>query len=159
DTPYVDLSTLVSFGYYDLAPNDTVCAIKILSTSRDGLTYMEEMVDYAETLILDNGLECDLCRPSGDANSDESINVGDAVWMINYVFKGGDAPICYGEGDANGDCALNVGDAVYLINYVFKSGPAPICSRDCINTLLNTEEPELGTWWPCRNDDTHPPTP
>ncbi|MCP4568142.1 MAG: hypothetical protein GY841_11245, partial [FCB group bacterium] len=47
DTPYVDLSTLVSFGYYDLAPNDTVCAIKILSTSRDGLTYMEEMVDYA----------------------------------------------------------------------------------------------------------------
>ncbi|MCP4569755.1 MAG: hypothetical protein GY841_19415, partial [FCB group bacterium] len=53
--------------------------------------------------------------------------VGDAVWMINYVFKGGDAPACLDEGDANGDCALNVGDAVFLINYVFKSGPTPMC--------------------------------
>ncbi len=63
----------------------------------------------------------------GDANSDGTINVGDAVMIINYVFNGGPAPIPIDGGDANGDGSCNVGDAVYLINYVFKGGPAPVC--------------------------------
>ncbi|MCP4567258.1 MAG: M28 family peptidase [FCB group bacterium] len=69
---------------------------------------------------------------AGDANGDWSINVGDAVYMINYVFKGGPAPDPMVTGDANGDCSLNVGDAVYLINYVFKSGPDPIANPACV---------------------------
>ncbi|MCP4568495.1 MAG: hypothetical protein GY841_13035 [FCB group bacterium] len=63
----------------------------------------------------------------GDANADGAINVGDAVFMINYVFKNGPPPEFDEEGDANCDYALNVGDAVFLINYVFKGGPAPGC--------------------------------
>lgn len=63
----------------------------------------------------------------GDANGDESINVGDAVYIINYVFKGGPAPDPVEAGDANCDGNCNVGDAVYLINYVFKGGPEPGC--------------------------------
>ena len=31
---------------------------------------------------------------AGDANCDHSINVGDAVYIINYIFKGGPAPCC-----------------------------------------------------------------
>jgi hypothetical protein len=70
---------------------------------------------------------CD-CRPA-DANNDGQANVGDAVYMINFVFKGGPAPKPYPQcsGDANKDCQANVGDAVYIINYVFKGGPPP-CS-------------------------------
>lgn len=64
----------------------------------------------------------------GDANSDEGVNVGDAVYLINYVFKGGPAPDPLEAGDANCDGGVNVGDAVYLINYVFKGGPAPCAS-------------------------------
>ena len=67
------------------------------------------------------------CVTGGDANNDTHVNVGDAVYMINYVFKAGPAPACKDQGDANHDCHLNVGDAVYLINYVFKAGPAPAC--------------------------------
>ncbi len=67
------------------------------------------------------------CVVAGDANNDTHVNVGDAVFMINYVFKGGPPPPCKDQGDANHDCHLNVGDAVYLINYVFKAGPAPGC--------------------------------
>lgn len=63
----------------------------------------------------------------GDANGDESVDVGDAVYIINYVFKGGVAPEPIEAGDANSDKAVDVGDAVYMINYVFKGGPAP-CS-------------------------------
>lgn len=63
----------------------------------------------------------------GDANGDGQPNVGDAVFLINYVFKEGDAPDPLKAGDANCDGQTNVGDAVYLIAYVFKGGPAPCC--------------------------------
>ncbi|MCP4567497.1 MAG: hypothetical protein GY841_07955 [FCB group bacterium] len=62
---------------------------------------------------------------NGDANRDETLNVGDAVFLINYVFKNGPAPEPLEAGEANCDLAINVGDAVYMINYVFKSGPVP----------------------------------
>lgn len=65
---------------------------------------------------------CD-CFP-GDANSDVVIDVGDAVYIINFVFRGGATaipyPVC--SGDAQADCFCNVGDAVYIINYVFRHG-------------------------------------
>jgi CubicO group peptidase (beta-lactamase class C family) len=62
----------------------------------------------------------------GDANSDEQVNVGDAVFLIAYVFNGGPGPVPNCAGDANGDGDTNVGDAVYLIAYVFNGGPAPV---------------------------------
>jgi len=62
----------------------------------------------------------------GDVNNDIRVNVGDAVYTINYIFKGGPAPDPLCLGDTNGDDDVNVGDAVYLINYVFNAGPGPI---------------------------------
>ena len=62
----------------------------------------------------------------GDANGDSETNVADAVYMINFIFKGGPepGPIC--AADANGDGNSNVGDIVYTISYVFKGGPPPV---------------------------------
>jgi hypothetical protein len=67
------------------------------------------------------------CETAGDANHDGSCNVGDAVWIIAYVFKGGFPPLFMNEGDANNDCNVNVGDAVWIITYVFRNGTDPIC--------------------------------
>lgn len=61
----------------------------------------------------------------GDANGDDEINVGDAVFIINSVFKGGPLPEPIEAGDANADGETNVGDAVYIINHVFKGGSPP----------------------------------
>ncbi|MEZ5359802.1 MAG: LamG-like jellyroll fold domain-containing protein [Candidatus Zixiibacteriota bacterium] len=64
---------------------------------------------------------------AGDANGDGTFNIGDAVYMVNYIFNGGPAPVNLDAGDANGDCSLNIGDPVYMINYIFKGGPPPQC--------------------------------
>jgi hypothetical protein len=64
---------------------------------------------------------------AGDANGDALANVADAVFLINFVFKGGQAPEPLEAGDANCDGQTNVGDAVYLINFVFRGGPEPCC--------------------------------
>jgi Thrombospondin type 3 repeat/Dockerin type I domain/Peptidase_C39 like family len=65
----------------------------------------------------------------GDANSDENCNISDAVWIINYVFVGGDAPDPMESGDANCDGTVNVSDAVWIVNYVFVGGNSP-CDTD-----------------------------
>jgi hypothetical protein len=61
----------------------------------------------------------------GDANGDGKVNVSDAVYIINYVFIGGDPPNPIESGDANCDGSPNVSDAVYIINFVFIGGNAP----------------------------------
>jgi hypothetical protein len=63
----------------------------------------------------------------GDANSDGRPDIGDAVYLIGYIFRSGPAPDPLEAGDANCDGEVNVGDAVYVINYVFNGGPEPCC--------------------------------
>jgi hypothetical protein len=62
---------------------------------------------------------------AGDANSDGIVSVGDVVWLVNYLFKGGPKPDPCWKGDVNADCRVTVSDVVYLVNYLFKGGPAP----------------------------------
>ncbi len=61
----------------------------------------------------------------GDANRDGLVNIGDPVFLINYIFKGGLSPDPVCVADANGDGNANIGDPVHLINYIFKGGSGP----------------------------------
>ncbi|NIS18246.1 MAG: hypothetical protein GWN00_40335, partial [Aliifodinibius sp.] len=59
------------------------------------------------------------------ANADQAVNVSDAVYIVNYVFIGGNAPDPLDAGDGNCDSTVNVSDAVWIINYVFIGGNPP----------------------------------
>ncbi|MCK5125766.1 MAG: hypothetical protein KAR42_05885 [candidate division Zixibacteria bacterium] len=61
----------------------------------------------------------------GDMNGDGEVNIGDPIYLINWIFKGGPAPMDLDLSDANCDGRVNIADAVYIINYVFRDGPAP----------------------------------
>jgi parallel beta-helix repeat protein len=61
----------------------------------------------------------------GDANGDGTIDIGDVVYLINYLYKGGSAPDPLPAGDTNSDGVVDLGDVVYLINYLYKGGPPP----------------------------------
>jgi Dockerin type I domain len=65
----------------------------------------------------------------GNANGVDDVDVSDAVWIINYVFVGGDPPNPIQSGDVNCDGTCNVSDAVWIINYVFVGGNEP-CDLD-----------------------------
>jgi len=67
----------------------------------------------------------------GDANNDSTVNISDAVYIINYVFVGGSpAPVPLLSGEVNCDGSVNVSDAVYIINYVFVGGSSFPCDPD-----------------------------
>lgn len=63
----------------------------------------------------------------GDANRDGGVSVGDVVFLVGYIFKGGAAPNPLDIADSDGDGAVTVADVVHMINYIFKGGPPPIC--------------------------------
>ncbi len=68
---------------------------------------------------------------AGDANFDGSTNVGDIIFLVNYVFGGGPAPVHMACTDVNDDCNVNIADAVRLLYYIFHNGDPVTCS-DCI---------------------------
>jgi hypothetical protein len=72
------------------------------------------------------------CNSCGDANSDGTIDIADATYLMAYIFSGGPAPAdcnyANGMGDANGDGEIDISDAVYLVSYIFSGGAAPHCA-------------------------------
>lgn len=61
----------------------------------------------------------------GDANSDNTLDMSDILFILNYLYKGGQAPASFDATDVNYDNEINVLDAEYLIRYFYKQGPSP----------------------------------
>ena len=57
---------------------------------------------------------------AGDADCSGSLNLLDAVSIINYLYKGGASPIC--QADCNCDCKLNILDISCMISYLYGIG-------------------------------------
>jgi len=71
----------------------------------------------------------------GDTNADGSLDLGDAIFLLNYLFASGQAPPCVKAGDTDDGAVLDLGDAISLLNYLFATGaapaaPFPACGRD-----------------------------
>jgi len=63
----------------------------------------------------------------GDPNGDGAIDLGDVVYLINYLYRDGDPPTYIEAGDCNCDGIVDLGDVVYLINYLYREGDPPSC--------------------------------
>ncbi|MGE3165529.1 MAG: Kazal-type serine protease inhibitor domain-containing protein [Planctomycetota bacterium] len=83
----------------------------------------------------------------GDANGDGSVNIADAVNILNYLFSG-DTSACLDAMDGNDDGSVNIADAVYVLDVLFGGmgttfdPPFPGCgadptvdSLDCVGPL------------------------
>ncbi|HSG99487.1 MAG TPA: hypothetical protein VLB27_05530, partial [candidate division Zixibacteria bacterium] len=74
------------------------------------------------------GNVCDVCcNIPGDADDGGSLNIGDATYLIQFIFSGGPAPPCQDAADADGGNSLNIGDVTYILQFIFAGGPAPVC--------------------------------
>lgn len=58
----------------------------------------------------------------GDATYDQSVNIADAIFMLDYLFVGGEPSVCPDAADTNDDGILNIGDAIYSLSYLFSAG-------------------------------------
>lgn len=84
-------------------------------------------ISDSDTLVIEAGFVHAAKIRRGDANSDQVIDLGDIVYLLNYLFKG-DIPPCPMEtGDATCNGVVDLGDVIYLLNYLFKGGDPPAC--------------------------------
>ncbi len=62
----------------------------------------------------------------GDANGDSTVNLGDVVYLIEYLYKEGPPPCIPETADPNGTCVPELGDIVTLIDYLYRGGAPPM---------------------------------
>ncbi|MDE0961136.1 MAG: PKD domain-containing protein [Planctomycetota bacterium] len=58
----------------------------------------------------------------GDANYNQQVNIADAIFLLDYLFIGGEAGVCPDAADTNDDGMVNIGDAIHLLTFLFSSG-------------------------------------
>jgi hypothetical protein len=67
----------------------------------------------------------------GDANQDGGRDIGDAIFVLQYLFLTGRRPPCMDAADVNDDESINIADAVNELTWLFASGPPPPAPADC----------------------------
>lgn len=92
-------------------------------------------LDFGNTLYVAGGAARTIFRlllapavdfKRGDANDDDSIDIGDVMFMANYLFASGAVPGCLDAADANDDGIVDISDPTYLLFHLFVPGaPQP----------------------------------
>lgn len=59
----------------------------------------------------------------GDGNNDTRVDIGDGIFVLNYLFLGGPAGTCLAASDADGNGSVEMTDAVAIISYQLLMGP------------------------------------
>ena len=87
------------------------------------------VVDGDYTSALKNAFHYARGLLRADANGNRLLTIADAVYLLSYLFRGGEAPYCPALGDANNDMRVNLADVIYLLDYLFGDGSPPSPAR------------------------------
>lgn len=83
-------------------------------------------------------------RGDSDANGG-APNITDGIFVLNFLFLGGETPPCMDAADADDNGSVNITDGIYVLNFLFLGGPAPPapvapdCSLDTTASGLTCE--------------------
>ena len=78
-----------------------------------------DTVSVAITILPDQPFIC------GDTDGSGTVDIDDAVFLINYIFTGGAAPYPIDSGDVDCSGNVDIDDIIYLAAYVLSGGPEP----------------------------------
>lgn len=115
-----------AFGY-DLLPNDTLCFYSVLANVPEDLAgpaRIQQLAARGRNFTYYFGC----CRGTkGDLNGDGADgNIVDLNFLVNYVFRNGQAPTCLGEADVNSDKSPgDILDLNFTVNRIFRGGAPP----------------------------------
>src|SRR3990170_119527 len=118
-----------SYSIEDLSPD--LYSLNVTYPGVNSSEWANLDLNQVESPVLNFYLNSSSIYPYGDVNVDRAVSISDGVFIINHLFKGGQAPQIPNLADANEDCSINIADVVYLVSYLFKGGPAP--KRGCLN--------------------------
>jgi hypothetical protein len=135
ETPYTvhnvhikdNLAYVSALGLYVLDISDPTNPILLTHYSTPAAC-RDVFVDEPYVLVAEGSslsvFEASFLQP-GDVNWDRQVNIGDVVYLINYLFVSGPEPSNSSLADVNCDCQIDIADTVYLIDYLFLGGSPP----------------------------------
>jgi hypothetical protein len=80
-------------------------------------------IDRAELVFGETGSEPVFLRGDGDGLA--PINITDPIYVLNFLFSGGDPPPCPDAADGDDVSGLNITDPIRVLNFLFAGGPPP----------------------------------
>jgi len=81
----------------------------------------------------------------GDSNADGRLDIGDAIFLLSYLFRGGPPPVCPDAADADDSGTLGPADPIVIVKTILLGEntvlpPYPICRLDLTeDELICTE--------------------
>lgn len=61
----------------------------------------------------------------GNVNQDDSVDLSDAISILDFIFNQGNAAPNLDSMDVNDDARVDLADAIYLLTHLFRDGPDP----------------------------------
>jgi len=79
------------------------------------------LMNYAKNLFGESASS----EVNGDVDNSGHVDIGDLVYLVDYMFLQGPPPWTMNSADVDASCRVDISDLIYLIDYIFLSGPAP----------------------------------
>ncbi|HEX7401948.1 MAG TPA: hypothetical protein VF369_07195, partial [candidate division Zixibacteria bacterium] len=116
-TSFEDLILTFDGSVFEACVDETLHCNLIFTTNDPD----ELMITVPVTVWAGRG---DVFIPSG------LLDIGDVVFLVNYILKGGPAPdpICMGDLALPHDDMVDMADLIYLVQYLYYAGPPPVVS-------------------------------
>ncbi len=68
----------------------------------------------------------------GEVNGDGTVDIGDAIFILTYLFAAGTAPSCLDAADTNDDGTIDLADGIAYLGHLFaQAGPLPDPFESC----------------------------
>lgn len=141
ETDYAAIEILVDGVLEQTLAGTETSAIVTLAGTEILTTLDVRAIDACGIALATTGCTAE-CLPErfvrGDANGDGSIDISDAIGILDHVFLGA-ATNCRDAVDPNDDGNPDISDAIFLLTYVFSNGvdplaPFPACGVDPTDT-------------------------
>lgn len=62
----------------------------------------------------------------GDVDGNGEVRITDAILLLDWLFRGGEAASCPDAADSNDDGGINLTDVLVILGYLFRGGSAPV---------------------------------
>ena len=99
--------------YQDIVPVEGDYSYVIYGEHADGVTTSTTCSGYVKRFL------------RGDANSDTNCDIADGIWVLNWLFIGGQEPTCYDSADFDDNGLVTIGDAMLMIFYYLHAEGMP----------------------------------
>ncbi len=133
--PWIELATVppgdtafeAVHTYYWLIPNDMESG-QMRVKVRQNTTYGNLWTDSSSADFSISGTCCEGIRGNIDSDAEDVVDIGDLVYLVDWMFTGGPPPPCSIEANIDGSTSevADIGDLVYLVSYMFSGGPAAV---------------------------------